>query len=795
MTSPPEVVSLTEAADLPLWLVGGKAWGLGRLVRAGFDVPPGFCLTTAALPTVWRVTRDTAVSLLAPHVVRQVQDNWLALRAPHGVAVRSSSVAEDGAKASAAGQYLTVLHVRNLDDLLAAVLACWQSQQDAAAIDYQRRSGLPTGSCAMAVVVQAMVRPAWAGVMFTSDKPEGGEARPLLLEAVPGVADVLVDGSVEATRVLLAAEPPHHVLLQLHPPEHPPLPIALLAALGKCGVAVQSALGAPQDVEWASDDSGLVLLQARPITAPVPLPQPPASGAEQPPGARWARMSICDSWLTEPLSPLFATTLFPRLVDRWATNWGGPTGRRVANPLIPHPMHGVVGGFAYLRFDFPLSRHPLRTLLLMARWLVFHLSPVERRWRDGCEPELRRAVARARCLDVPAATTSELVSAIDDVEEATARYWAVIGGLAWHWNASEWLLTRLLSRPSQQGAPAVGDLLSSGDRMSRRAEAHLDRIAARRPDDRHELWSDYLSLYGHLVHSLDFAEATPAEDPAVLSAAIASRGAGHKTPPFVPVPSTEQTGASTAVCPAPRAWLRRGRLFDRVLTWARHWSEVRDAALFSFTLGWPVLRTAYLELGRRLADEGAVDEAGDIFYLTGDELQQWLDAVPERPKDGHHAAVAQRRWQRHARQGHRPPDVVPTTARIHLFGLDITGLALFGSSRRNLPEGDQLVGSPVSSGQYTGRARLLLRAEEAGALQPGEVLVVRQVSPAWAPLLAGAGAVVADVGGALSHGSVVAREYQIPAVMGVGEATTRIRPGQMLHVDGDRGTVRLLDDE
>ncbi|CAM5352370.1 Phosphoenolpyruvate synthase OS=Streptomyces tendae OX=1932 GN=GUR47_28005 PE=4 SV=1 [Streptomyces tendae] len=146
-----------------------------------------------------------------------------------------------------------------------------------------------------------------------------------------------------------------------------------------------------------------------------------------------------------------------------------------------------------------------------------------------------------------------------------------------------------------------------------------------------------------------------------------------------------------------------------------------------------------------------------------------------------------RQWQRRLNS----PDEGLTDARIMLFGTDITSLALFGVERQEERE-DGLSGSAVSPGSYTGRARVVHEIAEADALEREEILVVRQVTPAWAPLLARVGAVVADVGGALSHGSVVAREYGIPAVMGVRTATSRIVTGNVLTVDGDSGTVRLL---
>jgi len=223
----------------------------------------------------------------------------------------------------------------------------------------------------------------------------------------------------------------------------------------------------------------------------------------------------------------------------------------------------------------------------------------------------------------------------------------------------------------------------------------------------------------------------------------------------------------------------------RVLAWARRWSGVRDAALHSFTRGWPFMRSGYLELGRRLAAEGLLATADDVFYLTGDELHRWVhDGVGDA---GWFEAVRVRRARRRWQQRLTPPDVVPADARVVMFGVDITVLALFGVTSSS-PDGG-LSGSAVSPGTYTGRARVMHEISQAGELQRGEVLVVRHLTPAWAPLLARVGAVVADVGGALSHGSVVAREYGVPAVMGTKDATARISSGDVITVDESAGIV------
>lgn len=787
-----DVVDLIEAAELPLEQVGGKARGLGRLVAAGFPVPPGFCLTVdafAALPDGAEDEEDAGGPGLLPDAVARARARWKTLHAPHGVAVRSSATSEDGATSSAAGQYESVLGVRTFEELLAAVGRCRRSRHSAGAEAYRGRIGLDDEAPAMAVVVQAMVAPTWAGVVFTAEGPVARADHLVLVEAVEGLGTGLVDGLVEPSRAAFSRHEPHAPAFSTSFGERMGESAGRsgpLRALVRTALAVEEALGGPQDIEWALDDDGLHLLQARPITAAVPHPTRFGDWVSEVPGARWARMSICDSWLSDPLSPLFATTLFPTLIDRWATNWGGPTELRRRSPLIPEPMHGTVNGFAYLRFDFPLSRHPLRTLRLTARWLGFHLSRVERRWRGEVLPALRDGLERAR--DTPLADLApvEVLRRIRTVEELSARYWAVIGGLAWHWNTSEWLLEAVLARGGRRTAGmTAGSLLVGEERLAHQADRALERIAAADPAAEEELLREYLERFGHLVYSLDPAEATAIDDPSMLRSVVAGRRDDGEPGTRARLPGSG--GDGDPVRRLGRGPLGRTRL--RIYRWAHHWSGVRDEALHHFTLGWPFMRAGYLELGGRLVRAGLLDADDDVFYLTGEELSGW---VSTGAGDAHwRDLVSERRLRRQWQRRLNPPDVVPADARIMLFGTDITSLALFGVERQEERE-DGLSGSAVSPGSYTGRARVVHEIAQADALERGEILVVRQVTPAWAPLLARVGAVVADVGGALSHGSVVAREYGIPAVMGVRTATSRIVTGNVLTVDGDSGTVRLL---
>ncbi|HSN75618.1 MAG TPA: PEP-utilizing enzyme, partial [Anaerolineae bacterium] len=228
--------------------------------------------------------------------------------------------------------------------------------------------------------------------------------------------------------------------------------------------------------------------------------------------------------------------------------------------------------------------------------------------------------------------------------------------------------------------------------------------------------------------------------------------------------------------------------FTRLLESARAAARQREIAIFEFGLAWRPLRACLLELGARLVTAGALPAADSVFWLTADELQAaagCLDAgQPATPMHGVAAArhADWRRWQ-----GVRPPPVLPEGSKPVWWWKVITPVP----EAELRPEGEAITGLGVSSGQRTGVARVILTPDDFGRLQPGEILVARLTTPAWTPLFAYAGAVVTDLGGPLSHSSIVAREYGIPAVTGAGCATQRIADGQTITVDGTAGRVLL----
>ena len=300
---------------------------------------------------------------------------------------------------------------------------------------------------------------------------------------------------------------------------------------------------------------------------------------------------------------------------------------------------------------------------------------------------------------------------------------------------------------------------------------------------------DYLEIYGHQGYSLDFIDPTQREDPSAIIATLK-----------IMVPDDNYDPGNQNI----RATAIREQKYDEVsnlltgftywqfryrLWFAKRYNHIREETAFYFGYTWSVLRPMAFELGQRMVDVGTFKERDDIFYMVTEELQ---DAIAARANgesiDALSRLAAERRELREARKRHHPPGTIPEEAS------NIPGIKFKETQIKNDASSDTLNGFAVSSGRVTGRASVILSQADFDKMEPGSILVAPNTTPAWTQLFSHATGLVTDMGSILAHGSIVAREYGIPAVLGVGNGTIRITHGQMISIDGDAGTVVLLED-
>jgi rifampicin phosphotransferase len=736
------IIDLADGGIADRAVFGGKAAALARLSAAGFMVPPGFVVTPEALddPDLPVRIRDAAARL-----------------GGRAYAVRSSGVAEDLPDASYAGLYETYLNVP-ADQLDAAVRRCFAaSRTERVAAYHERRGGVPA---AMAVLVQLMVDPVVAGVAFTAH-PITGDREQTVVTAVAGLGEPLVSGEVVGEEwTIVHGRTPERTRPGRDGETLTADQASQVAQLARRVADFYG--GVAQDIEWAIDQGGkLWLVQARPMTA-VP---DPVSWAAPGPGL-WMRNFRLGEWLPEAVTPLFATWLLPVVEDGYLDGMQTSVGLRV--PF----RYAIVNGWYYNATPIPTPRllgRVLWTGRARAVKILFNvlirvgrnpaaadhavLSDLERDWRQLHLPHYRDLVASASA-ELEHASPVRLTELVDQLGQQVGIslwYLAIVGGSAWKMEA---VLTRFARRHLAKALPD-----EDGG-----AQVLLRGLPGAQPQ-----------LSAHAVHSADWYHPLAADLPKPAAPQL-SAGSRHAD-------LVEQRLAAERRCRA--SLTDRPSLlaeFEALLAVNQRYAVIREEQAREFTLAWPALRACAVRIGRHLTRSGLIEQPDDVFFCTGDEV---TSAIVDNVA-GPIAGIAQRRelWQRQRRLA--APLTLGRPAR--LIG-DVIERAVQQARGTAETAAGAIVGHPASAGRATGPVRVVNGPDEFAAFADGEVLVAKATAPAWTPLFARAAAVVTDGGTLAAHASLVAREYGIPAVVGTGDATRRLRDGQIVTVDGTAGTV------
>jgi pyruvate,water dikinase len=295
----------------------------------------------------------------------------------------------------------------------------------------------------------------------------------------------------------------------------------------------------------------------------------------------------------------------------------------------------------------------------------------------------------------------------------------------------------------------------------------------------------YLRGYGHMIYNLDFGSPVPADDPCPVLETFKMFLNEEGVNPHQRQQHTTERREEAVRIVLTRLKGRRLKRFKKNLQRAQKFAPLREDGLADVGLSYPIIRKALRNLATRLVKAGVIEQPSDIYWLEEYELVLAAESLDNGEKPRLLGDVVPQRvavWR--AAKKAAPPVMLP---QIKLFGVDLVALKT-GAGKQN---GDVIKGVAASSGTVTAPACVLQGPEEFHKMKVGDVLVASITTPAWTPLFARASAVVTDIGGPLSHGSIVAREYGIPAVLGTIVATARITDGQMITVDGSAGTVSL----
>ena len=860
------MLDLQEVDETQVAVVGGKGAHLGGLSRIdGVRVPPGFCVTTDAFRRIMaqapsigdRLDRLSgvdphdreAIRTLSAQLRRSVEESAIPgglaaevtralarLGGQVACAVRSSATAEDLPAASFAGQQDTYLNVAGPAEILRHVSRCWASLFSERAVAYRRRNGIDHRTVRMAVVVQQMVFPDAAGVLFTAD-PVTCDRTVACVEAGFGLGEALVGGlvnpdvfkvrggevlarTIAAKQRAVRAAPEGGTREEAVDPRRqgePALTHAQAVRLAQLGRRIEAHFGRPQDIEWCLVGDAFHIVQSRPITTLFPVPES---------GDRQNRVYVCvghQQMMTDAMKPLGLsfwqmTTRAPmteaggRLFVDVTPRLASPTSRADllelmgrSDPLTADALRTVLGRDGFIR---PLpdgedppgpppggAPDPIETDPAVVTELIGRSEASLAALRRGI-----RAKSGEALLDFIRADIGELQRILFDprshqmfMSAMEASWWLDERLEAWlgERNAVD-VLTRSVPHnvTSQMGLAlldvadvirrhpqVVAFLRQAGDGDFPDGLAGIE--GGREAREAIEAW---LGRYGmRCAGEIDITRPRWSERPGALLPVIL--GHVENCAPGAGARRFEQGRREArakeqdvlerlrALPDGERGREEAKRMIDRVRTFVGY----REYPKYAMVSRYFVYKQALLREAGRLVRARALREEEDVFYLRFSEL---YDVVRTNRAD--ERLIRRRKDAFRSYQALTPPRVLTSHGEV-----------VAGAYRRGGVPAGALAGLPVSAGVVEGRARVVLDAARAD-LEAGDILVTPYTDPGWTPLLVAVRGLVTEVGGLMTHGAVIAREYGLPAVVGVERATRLIPDGQRIRVHGTDGYVEIL---
>ncbi|MFJ4787532.1 rifamycin-inactivating phosphotransferase [Streptomyces sp. NPDC088794] len=750
-------------------------------------------------------------------------------------AVRSSATAEDLPTASFAGQQDTYLNVVGPAAILQHVSRCWASLFTERAVAYRLRNGVDQRAVRMAVVVQRMVFPDASGVLFTAD-PVTGDRKVATVDAGFGLGEALVsglvnpdvfkvrDGEVVARGIAakeraveaLPAGGTREVAIDAERQEQPALTDEQVVRLVDLGRRIEADFGRPQDIEWCLVDGDFQIVQSRPITTLFPVPE---SGDDD----NHVYVSVGhQQMMTDAMKPLGLsmwrlTAMVPmheaggRLFVDVTRRLASPASRSVlldlmerGDPLVRDALETVLEGDDFVPSvpdvvpggppagggPAPIETDPTVVTGLIERSRT-SIAALERDISTKSGPAL---------FDFLLEAFEEHKRVLGD----PLNIQAIMAGMESTWwlndNLGEWLGeknaadTLTLSAPDNITSEMGLALLDVADAIRPHPEVvaflrgvededfldELPKLAG--GTEARDAIEGYLDRYGmRCVGEIDITRPRWCERPSTLVPVILDNvrnfrpGAAERR--FEEGLRKAREGERDvltrlrALPDGERKADETKRMIDRVRTFIGY----REFPKYAIVCRYFVYKRALLGEAERLVQAGVLTEREDIFYLTFQELR---DVVRSHQVDD--GLVRQRKDAFRSYLALTPPRVLTSD-----------GVAVSGTHRRDDVPADALVGLAVSAGTIEGRARVVLDMADAD-LEAGDILVTTFTDPSWSPLFVAVAGLVTEVGGLMTHGAVIAREYGLPAVVGVEGATRRIRDGQRIRVHGSDGYVEIL---
>ena len=880
------VLGFQEIDKTKIMVVGGKGANLGELSKIeGIRVPDGFCISTGAFKRIIGETSSTS-ELLDKFQLLKVEDrdkigelSGEIRRVIEGIAipedineeitrllsrldektayaVRSSATVEDLPTASFAGQQDTYLNIIGQEAILKHISKCWASLFTERAVTYRLQNGFDHRKVHLAVVVQKMVFPQAAGILFTAD-PVTSNRKVLSIDASFGLGEALASGLMNADiykvrngkvidkkistkkRAIYALKDGGTKEQEIEPERQnrPALTDEQILQLESMGRKIEEHFGCPQDIEWCLADDTFYIVQSRPITTLYPIPE--VYDQEN-----HVYVSVGhQQMMTAPMKPLglsffLLTTKAPmfkaggRLFVDVAYNLASPGSREIlldvlgqSDPLIKDALMTIIerGDFIKSLTNDKKELSPSKSNKL--------LSPAGFRAQIENDPTIVPDLIKSsqRSLEelkqnIQTKSGSDLFDFIlEDIQQlkkflsdpqGLSVIMAAMDASSWlNEKMMEWLGEKNAADTLSQSVPnnitsEMGlELLDVADVIRSYPEV-IDYLQQVKDDnfldelvkfdggqETKDAISSYLNKYGmRCAGEIDITKTRWREKPTTLIPMILSNVKNFK--PNVSHRKFEQ-GRQEALKKEQELLDRLKQLPDgeqkvketkQMIDLIRNFSGFREYPKYVMINRYFVYKRALLKEAEQLVQEGVIHEKEDIYYLTFEELHEvvrtnklnYPGCMGEQQTEFATSQIISRKDEYKLYEKLTPPRVIMSDGEI------IAG----AYKRENLPA-EAIVGLPVSSGVIEGRARVILNMEDAD-LEDGDILVTSFTDPSWTPLFVSIKGLVTEVGGLMTHGAVIAREYGLPAVIGVENATKLIKDGQRIRVNGTEGYVEIL---
>jgi len=784
-----------------------------------------------------RKIRHTIMEVeISSNVVKEVTRYLSRFGDEHAYAVRSSATAEDLPYASFAGQQDTYLNIIGKEAILQHISKCWASLFTERAVIYRMQNGFDHRQVYSSVIIQRMVFPQASGILFTAD-PITSNRKLLSIDAGFGLGEALVSGLVsadcykvqngqiidkriEAKKLAIYGRKQGGTETKQIDPDQQmsqTLTDGQILQLERIGRQIETHFGQPQDIEWCLADDTFYIVQSRPITTLYPIPE--ANDQEN-----HVYLSVGhQQMMTDPIKPLGLSfyllitpapmrkaggRLFVDVAPRLTTRVGRETllNSLGSDPLIKGALMTVI------KRDFikllpndqtaPIPDRRNTDILAQFENDPTIVSDLIKRSQTSIE-ELKQNIQAKSGLDLfdfILEDIQQLKKILFD-PQSTAVFMAAINATSWiNENMNEWLGeknaadTLSLSVPNNITSEMGLALMDVADVIRPYPEV-IDYLEHTKEDnfldelvkfdggrETRDAIYDFLSKYGmRCTGEIDITRTRWSEKPMTLVPVILKNiknfepNAGNRK--FeqgrrVALEKEQELIERLKLLPDGE---QKAKETKRMIGLIRNFIGYREYPKYGIVSRYFVYKQALLKEAEQLVQAGVVHEKEDIYYLTFEELHE---AARTKKIDDQIISIRKDEYKLYEKL--TPPRVITSDGEI------ITG----EYKRENLPA-NAIVGLPVSSGVIEGRARVILNMENAN-LEDGDILVTSFTDPGWTPLFVSIKGLVTEVGGLMTHGAVIAREYGLPAVVGVENATGLIKDGQQIRVHGTEGYIEIL---